>query len=148
MSSSVSSDVTQEASTAAILPPNASKPPNHLLYNYWRSSSAWRVRIALNYKDVPYTAQPINLLTSENRSSDYLRINPSGTVPTLVVSYEETQQQLVISQSNAILEWIEETHQEKPLLPNDPSQSISHQERGREGQWMERLTVVHRSICN
>lgn len=112
----------EEPSTAAILTSNGKVPPAHLLYTYWRSSSAWRVRIALHYKRVDYTPQYINLLKGEQHSSDYHRINPADTVPTLVVTYTETQQQLVISHSNAILEWIEDTHTENPLLPLDPSQ--------------------------
>lgn len=86
-----------------------------ILYTYFRSSSAARVRIALNFKGVDYEPRHINLLKSEQQSAEYLAHSPSGLVPLLVVGNEE------IMQSVAILEYLEETYQNKPLLPKDPS---------------------------
>lgn len=85
------------------------------LYSYYRSSAAYRVRIALALKDLAYELQPVNLLEGKQRDVDYLAINPQGLVPTLV-----TDDGRVIPQSTAILEWLEETYDEFPLFPADP----------------------------
>ena len=116
-----------EPSTAAV-PANSSSSarPHFLLYTYWRSGASWRVRNALHYKQLPFTPQPVNLLKAEHHAESYHRLNASDAVPALVVSYSETQQQIVIAQSNAIMEWIEETHKEHPLLPAQPSQPLWH----------------------
>jgi maleylacetoacetate isomerase len=53
------------------------------LYSYWRSSSSWRVRIVLNLKGIKYEYKEINLLKGENRSEEFLSINPLGKVPTM-----------------------------------------------------------------
>ena len=109
--------------STASLPLHSKAPPPHFtLYTYWRSSCSWRVRIALNYKQLTYTPQIVNLLKNEHQSEEYGRISPAHTVPTLVVSYAETQQQLVLGESLAIMEWLEETHPSPPLLPSEPSQ--------------------------
>jgi len=109
-------------STASLPFGSPASPPHLLLYTYWRSGCSWRVRIALNLKGIDYTPEFVNLLTGAQKSDDYSRINPSQSVPTLVVSFKETQQQLVISQSSAILEWLEETHGDRsPLFPADPN---------------------------
>jgi maleylacetoacetate isomerase len=81
------------------------------LYTYFRSSAAYRVRIALNIKGLSYEAVPRQLARGEQRASDYLQLNPQGLVP-LLVDGEAT-----ISQSLAIIEYLEETHPEPPLLP-------------------------------
>lgn len=109
-------------STAALPLHSTAPPPHFTLYTYWRSSCTWRVRIALHYKGLTYTPQYVNLLKGEQSTDEYGRINPFHTIPTLVVSYAETQQQLVIGESLAILEWLEETHPTPPLLPTEPSQ--------------------------
>ena len=76
------------------------------------------MRLALQLKGLSYVCQPIDLLSGEQQRAEYARLNPSCAVPTLVVSFDETEQRLVIGQSNAILEWLEETHpQPCPLLP-------------------------------
>lgn len=85
------------------------------LYNYWRSSASWRVRIALNYKSVAYEYVPVNLLEKANRADAYTTMNPIGQVPTLVL--DDGRQ---ISQSLAILEYLEERFPEPALLPADP----------------------------
>lgn len=86
------------------------------LYSYYRSSAAYRVRIALNLKGIGYEMIPVNLLTGEQTSSDYKRVNPQRLVPSL-----ETGQG-ILTQSMAMLEWLEETHPEPPILPADPWQ--------------------------
>ena len=109
-------------STASLPLHSTASPPHFTLYTYWRSSCSWRVRIALHHKQLQYTPQLVNLLKGEQKSDEYGRINPLHAVPTLVVSYKETQQQLVMGESLAILEWLEETHPTPNLLPTEPSQ--------------------------
>lgn len=82
------------------------------LYSYWRSSTAYRVRIAMNLKGLRYDLTPRNLLGAEQREVDYLKLNPLGAVPTLVLD-----DGTVLIQSLAILEYLEETHPKPPLLP-------------------------------
>ena len=83
------------------------------LYSYWRSSAAYRVRIALHYKSLPFETVSKHLLRDggEQRKADYLAVNPQGLVPALA---DDGQ---VIPQSLAICEYLEETHPEPPLLP-------------------------------
>ena len=85
------------------------------LYNYWRSSASWRVRIALAYKKVDYEYRAVNLMSQENRRDEYTALNPIGQVPTLVL--DDGRQ---LSQSMAILEYLEETVPRPSLLPADP----------------------------
>ncbi|MGI9343896.1 MAG: maleylacetoacetate isomerase [Gammaproteobacteria bacterium] len=87
------------------------------LYSYWRSSAAYRVRIALNLKGLEHEIRPISLLRDggEHRKASYLEINPQGMVPTLVDG------DLTIGQSIAILEYLEEAYPERPLLPASPA---------------------------
>jgi maleylacetoacetate isomerase len=84
------------------------------LYTYFRSSAAYRVRIALNLKGLPYESIPINLLKGEQGAPGYASVNPQGRVPSL-----ETDGAVLV-QSPAILEYLDETHPEPPLLPSDP----------------------------
>ena len=84
------------------------------LHGYFRSSAAWRVRIALNLKGVPVEHAFHHLRHGGQRAPDYLRLNPQGFVPAL-----ETGDGSVLTQSLAICEWLEETHPEPPLLPGD-----------------------------
>lgn len=81
------------------------------LYGFFRSSAAFRVRIALNLKGLAYDQAFIHLRRNDQRKADYLAVNPQGLVPAL-----EDGNELLI-QSLAIVEYLEETHPEPPLLP-------------------------------
>jgi len=85
------------------------------LYSYYRSSAAYRVRIALNLKGQTYDTVPIDLLQGEHREDTYQARNPQGLIPAL-----ELPDGTVIPQSIAIVEFLEERIPEPPLLPKDP----------------------------
>jgi maleylpyruvate isomerase len=87
------------------------------LHGYFRSSAAYRVRIALNLKGLDAEHLAHHLRKGEQCAPDYLAINPQGLVPTL-----ENDQGAILTQSLAIIEWLDETHPEPPLLPKDPLQ--------------------------
>ena len=86
------------------------------LYSYFRSSAAYRVRIALNLKGLPYDYAPVHLLRGggEQLTPEYRRVGPDGIVPSLVDG------DLVLQQSLAIIEYLEETHPAPALLPDTP----------------------------
>ncbi len=84
------------------------------LYGYWRSSASYRLRIALNLKGIKREEVEINLLDGEHRGPEYLAVNPQGLVPAI----EEGGR--IFGQSLAILEYLEETHPDPPLLPSEP----------------------------
>jgi maleylacetoacetate isomerase len=81
------------------------------LYTYFRSSAAYRVRIALNLKRVSYEAVPVNLLKGEQREAGYKALNPQMRVPSLDIG------ETTLVQSPAILEYLDEAYPEPPLLP-------------------------------
>jgi maleylpyruvate isomerase len=85
-----------------------------VLHGFWRSSTSFRVRVALNLKGVGYSQKTYRLRDGEQRQPDYLAVNPQGLVPSLV-----TPDGLVLTQSLAIIEWLDETFPEPTLLPND-----------------------------
>ncbi|WP_133661716.1 maleylacetoacetate isomerase [Paraburkholderia sp. BL10I2N1] len=87
------------------------------LYSYFRSSASYRVRIALNLKNLSYDYVPVHLVRGggEQLSPEYRKLNPDAVVPTLVDGDD------VITQSLAIIDWIEETRPEPPLLPSTAS---------------------------
>lgn len=85
------------------------------LYTYWRSTAAYRVRIALNLKGLEAEQVPVHLVRDggEQHQADYSRLNPQELVPTLVDGRH------TLTQSMAILEYLEETHPEPALLPRE-----------------------------
>lgn len=85
------------------------------LHGYFRSSAAYRVRIALNLKGLGAEQLPHHLRKGEQCAPAYLAINPQGLVPAL-----EDDAGGVLTQSVAIIEWLDETHPHPPLLPKDP----------------------------
>ena len=84
------------------------------LHGYFRSSASYRVRIALNLKGLSADHLPHHLRRGEQRDPAYLAINPQGLVPTL------DDDGTILTQSLAIIEWLDEIHPEPPLLPRDP----------------------------
>jgi maleylpyruvate isomerase len=84
------------------------------LHGYFRSSASYRVRIALNLKGLTANHLPHHLRKGEQRDPAYLAINPQGLVPTL------DDGGAILTQSLAIIEWLDEIHPEPPLLPQDP----------------------------
>ena len=84
------------------------------LYNYFRSSASWRVRIALALKGVDYDYLPVHLVKKEQSSAEYLARSGTGLVPLLVLDDGEP-----LHQSMAIIEYLDETIPEPPLLPRD-----------------------------
>jgi len=85
------------------------------LHGYFRSSASYRVRIALNLKGLRCEHLPHHLRKGEQHAPAYLAINPQGLVPTL-----EDNAGSILTQSLAIIEWLDETYPEPPLLPKDP----------------------------
>ncbi|NYJ09795.1 maleylacetoacetate isomerase [Rhizobium leguminosarum] len=84
-----------------------------VLYDYWRSSASYRVRIALNLLEIDYRTVPVNLLEGAHRKPDYLTLNPQGLVPTLVIDGRP------LTQSLAIIEYLAELRPQCGLLPTD-----------------------------
>ncbi|MGJ4926569.1 maleylacetoacetate isomerase [Bradyrhizobium sp. HKCCYLS2038] len=84
------------------------------LHGYFRSSASYRVRIALNLKGLKAEHLPHHLRKGEQRAPAYLALNPQGFVPAL-----EDDSGTTLIQSLAIIEWLDETHPEPPLLPKD-----------------------------
>lgn len=89
------------------------------LHNYWRSSASWRVRIALNLKGVAYEYAPVNLIADggQQHGDAYRALNPMAQVPTL--EFEESGVTRRLTQSLAIIEYLEERFPSPPLLPRD-----------------------------
>jgi maleylpyruvate isomerase len=85
------------------------------LYGYYRSSSSYRLRIALNLKGLAPEQSFIHLRKGDQFGADYVKLNPQQQVPTLITDGGDA-----LVQSPAILEWLEETYPEPPLLPADP----------------------------
>lgn len=86
-----------------------------ILYSYWRSSCSWRVRIALNLKEIPYDIKPVSLVKSggEQHSNDFREVNPMEQVPALHIDNH------TLIESLNIMHYLEETRPHRPLLPAD-----------------------------
>ena len=87
-------------------------------YGYFRSSTSYRTRIAMNLKGLDYDYIAVNLAQDEQLKSEFLSLNPQGLVPVLQAD------DLLLFQSPAILEWLEEVYPENPLLPKDAAGRI------------------------
>ena len=87
-----------------------------LLYDYWRSSASYRVRIGLSLKGLAYDRRPVDLLAGAQHGEAYRAVNPQGLLPSLEIDG------LCLTQSLAILEYLEETRPEPPLLPAAPAE--------------------------
>ncbi|KAL4978647.1 glutathione S-transferase [Aspergillus desertorum] len=108
---------------------STSTDPKVTLYTYFRSSCSARLRIALALKSIPYTSIPINLLKNEQSSTKNTAVNPSSTVPTLIIEHPnhiQSPKTIKITQSLAALEYLDEAFPDRPnpLLPHpsDPQQ--------------------------
>ena len=88
------------------------------LYGYFRSGTSHHTRIAMNLKQLDYESISVNLAQDEQLESAFKTINPQGLVPVLEAAKSETES-LVMFQSLAILEWLEEAYPQYPLLPSD-----------------------------
>lgn len=84
-----------------------------LLHGYWRSTAAWRVRLALHYKGILHDHVAVNLLQGSQRSAGHLALNPQGLVPVL------EHDGAALTQSLAIIEYLDELFPDPPLLPAD-----------------------------
>jgi maleylacetoacetate isomerase len=88
-----------------------------VLYDYWRSSASFRVRIALHLKGIPFSTVAVNLLDGSQLSAAHLTRNPQGFVPALAIDG------MMMTQSLAILEYLDARMPEPPLLPDDPAEA-------------------------
>ncbi|WP_170416564.1 maleylacetoacetate isomerase [Ruegeria atlantica] len=85
------------------------------LYSYWRSTTSYRVRIALNLKGVSYETIQVDLVSGEQRAPEYVALNPIKGVPTLIL-----EDGRVLTQSLAIIDYLDATIPNFPLVPEDP----------------------------
>jgi maleylpyruvate isomerase len=108
-----------------------------VLYSYYRSSAAYRVRIALNLKQIEHTIKPINLLKKEHKSTEYLAKQPQGLVPCL-----ETNDGRFLAQSGAILTYLDTMYTSSTLLPPDPFQAARIQ------SFVDMIACEIHPICN
>jgi maleylacetoacetate isomerase len=89
------------------------------LYNYFRSSASYRVRIALALKGLAYDYVPIHLIKNEQLAPAYRALAPAQLVPALMIDAADGAPETTLTQSLAIIEYLDETHPEPPLLPED-----------------------------
>ena len=86
-----------------------------VFYEYWRSSAAYRVRIALNLKGVSYRSVQLDLTTGAQSSPEYLSLNPQGLVPALAIDG------LLLTQSLAIIDYLDANYKDPPMVSSDPA---------------------------
>ncbi len=92
--------------------------PPYRLFHYWRSSSSWRVRLALDWKTLPYEPVAVNLLNGESESPEHLKRSPAGFVPVLEIPGETSP---YLCESLAIIEYLESVHPDRrSLIPGTP----------------------------
>ena len=94
------------------------QPTRFELFSFWRTSATYRVRVALNLKGVPRQERNVNLDAGEQRSEAFLKINPLGAIPALI-DHEGGQAALPLTQSLAIVEFLDESYPAPALLPAD-----------------------------
>lgn len=85
-----------------------------VLYDFWRSSAAYRVRIALNLKGISFRTQPVDLPSGDQRSESFRQLNPQGLVPALEIDG------LLLTQSLAIIDYLDGLNPQPRLVPQDP----------------------------
>jgi len=107
------------------------------LYSYYRSSAAYRVRIALNLKQIEHSIEPVNLLKKAHKSADYLTKQPQGLVPCL-----ETDNGQFLAQSGAILSYLDKLYPSSTLLPPDHFQAAKIQ------SFVDMIACDIHPICN
>ena len=88
-----------------------------ILYDYWRSSASYRVRITLNLKGIAFDSVPVNLLDGSHQTEEHRRRNPQGFVPVLAIDG------MMMTQSLAILEYLDTSAPQPPLLPTNPAEA-------------------------
>ena len=115
-----------------VVPTTPTAPPrysNFKLYAYWRSTSSWRVRVALAAKGVPYEVIPINLKLGEQKSASFLEKNPLGQVPLLEFTDASTGSVKRMTQSVVIIEFLDQAFPDtKSLIPKDPDDKVAASE--------------------
>ena len=87
------------------------------IYDYWRSSASYRVRIALNLKGIDFDSVPVNLLDGSHRTEEHRKRNPQGFVPALEIDG------MMMTQSLAIIEYLDSRVPQPPLLPAEPAEA-------------------------
>ncbi|RIV82472.1 maleylacetoacetate isomerase [Aurantiacibacter zhengii] len=92
------------------------------LYGYWRSSTSYRLRCALELKGLDYEQDPVSLIESRHKDADYVSRNPFAGVPMLEADGRDR------AQSMAIIEWLDERYSDNPLLPSDIEQRFTARE--------------------
>lgn len=86
-----------------------------ILYSYWRSTTSYRVRAALNLKGIAYETRPVDLVAGDQRTTEFRALNPGAGVPALVL-----EDGSVLTQSLAIIDYLDAVHPEPPLVPTEP----------------------------
>jgi maleylacetoacetate isomerase len=86
-----------------------------LLFDYWRSSASYRVRIVLNLKGVDYQSVPTDLLAASHKAADYVARNPQGFVPMLSIDGHD------LTQSLAIIDYLDANYSDPPMVSSDPA---------------------------